>query len=113
MGGSGEVGSEAVLYLRISALGVPWAIVALAGQGYLRGAHDLRTPLLIVVCAHAANVVLEVLFVYGLHWGIAGSAWGTVIAQTGMGLAFVRALWRAPADTRRPSLSAVRPLLRV
>jgi putative MATE family efflux protein len=75
MGGRGEVADGAVLYLRLSALGVPWALVALAGQGYLRGAHDLRTPLVIVVCAHAANVVLELLFVYGFHWGLAGSAW--------------------------------------
>ena len=34
--------------------------------------------------------VLEVLFVYGFGWGLAGSAWGTVIAQAGMGAAFVR-----------------------
>jgi putative MATE family efflux protein len=113
MGGKGDVAGGAVLYLRISALGVPWALVALAGQGYLRGAHDLRTPLIIVVSAHAVNVVLELLFVYGFDWGLAGSAWGTVIAQTGMGLAFARALWRAPADARRPSREAMAPLLRV
>jgi putative MATE family efflux protein len=113
MGGRGEVADGAVLYLRLSALGVPWALVALAGQGYLRGAHDLRTPLIIVVLAHALNVVLEVLFVYGFRWGLAGSAWGTVIAQTGMGLAFAWALWRAPAADRRPSRTAMRPLLRV
>ena len=29
------------------------------------------------------NIVLEVLFVYGFGWGLAGSAWGTVIAQAG------------------------------
>ena len=41
-------------------------------------------------------------FVYGLHWGIAGSAWGTVIAQTGMGLALVTVLLvKARAGTAR------------
>ena len=44
---------------------------------------------MILVVAHAVNVVLELLFVYGFDWGLAGSAWGTVIAQVGMGLAFV------------------------
>ena len=44
MGGSGETARMAVSYLRISALGVPFAMVALAGQGFLRGVGNLRTP---------------------------------------------------------------------
>ena len=64
-------------------------MLASAGQGYLRGIGDLRTPLVILVVAHVVNVVLELLFVYGFDWGLAGSAWGTVIAQVGMGAAFV------------------------
>ena len=56
-------------------------MLASAGQGFLRGTGDLRTPLVILVVAHAVNVVLEVLFVYGFDWGLEGSAWGTVIAQ--------------------------------
>ena len=62
---------------------------------------------------NAANAVLEVLFVYGFGWGLAGSAWGTVIAQVGMGLAFLYWLLAHPADSRRPSWSTMRPLLRV
>ena len=113
MGGEGETARMAVSYLRISALGVPFAMVALAGQGFLRGVGNLRTPLAILVAANVANAVLEVLFVYGFGWGLAGSAWGTVIAQSGMGLAFVYWLLAAPADTRRPSWTTMRPLLRV
>jgi putative MATE family efflux protein len=116
MGGQGEVGEMAVTYLRISALGLPFAMIALAGQGFLRGIGDLRRPLVILVAANAANVVLEVLFVYGFGWGIAGSAWGTVLAQVGMGAAFVYELLRAPGgdpESRRPRPSAMRPLLKV
>src|SRR3712207_8175829 len=51
---------------------------------------DLRTPLVIVVVANAVNVVLNVVFIYGFDWGLAGSAWATVVAQAGMGAAFVR-----------------------
>jgi putative MATE family efflux protein len=111
MGGDGEVGDGAVLYLRIAALGAPAFMLAAAGQGYLRGMSDLRTPLVILVVAHAVNAVLEVLFVYGFGWGLAGSAWGTVIAQVGMGLAFVQVQRRA--GWARPSFAEMRPLMRV
>src|SRR3954468_23223751 len=111
MGGEGEVADGAVLYMRIAALGAPFFMLAAAGQGFLRGMSDLRTPLVILVTAHAVNAVLEVLFVYGFGWGLAGSAWGTVIAQVGMGLAFVQVQRRA--GWARPSLAEMRPLMRV
>jgi putative MATE family efflux protein len=111
MGGKGDVGDGAVLYLRIAALGAPFFMLAAAGQGYLRGMSDLRTPLVILVVAHTVNAVLEVLFVYGFDWGLAGSAWGTVIAQVGMGLAFVQVQRRA--GWARPSFAEMRPLMRV
>ena len=83
LGAHGQSGEYALTYFRIAALGLPAALIAIAGQGYMRGVSNLRRPLEIVVIANLANIVLEVLFVYGFHWGIAGSAWGTVIAQAG------------------------------
>jgi putative MATE family efflux protein len=94
MGGEGEAADHAVTYLRIAAVGFPAAFLALGGQGYLRGIADLRTPLLIVIAGNVVNVILEVLFVYGFDWGIAGSAWGTAIAQLAMGAAFVVVILR-------------------
>ncbi|MBA2384321.1 MAG: MATE family efflux transporter [Actinobacteria bacterium] len=111
MGGAGETADYAVTYLRIAALGLPFAFLALGGQGYLRGVADLRTPLLIVIAGNAANVVLELLFVYGFDWGIEGSAWGTVIAQAGMGGAFIWCLLRAARGDTRPSRRLMRRLL--
>jgi putative MATE family efflux protein len=113
LGGHGRSGDLALTYFRIAALGLPAALVTLAGQGYLRGVSNLRRPLVIVVLANAANLVLEVLFVYGFHWGIAGSAGGTAIAQAGMGIAFAAELLRPHAQSKRPSLREMQPMLRV
>jgi putative MATE family efflux protein len=113
LGAHGRSGAYALTYFRIGALGLPAALVALAGQGYLRGVSNLRRPLVIVVAANAANVVLELLFVYGFHWGIAGSAAGTAIAQAGMGVAFAVELLRPHAPSKRPSLRDMQPMLRV
>jgi len=113
LGGHGQSGHDALVYFRIAAVGLPAALVALGGQGYLRGVSNLRRPLEVVVVANLVNVALEVLFVYGFHWGIAGSAAGTAIAQGGMGIAFARDLLRPRAGSRRPSLLEMRPMVRV
>ena len=113
LGGHGRSGHFALVYFRIAALGLPAALIALAGQGYLRGVSNLRRPLEIVVAANLVNLVLELLFVYVFHWGISGSAAGTAIAQAGMGAAFVVELLRPRAPTRRPSLREMRPLFRI
>ena len=111
LGVEGDTADYAVTYMRIAALGLPFAFLALGGQGYLRGVADLRTPLVIVIAANAVNLVLEVLFVYGFDWGIEGSAWGTVIAQTGMGVAFIVVILRAAHGDARPVLALMRRLL--
>jgi putative MATE family efflux protein len=82
-GGTGAVTAQAVIYLRISLLGAPAMLAVLAGTGVLRGLQDTRTPLVVAVAANVVNVILNATFVLGLRWGIAGSAWGTAIAQTG------------------------------
>ena len=110
LGGEDHVADMAARYLRIASLGVPMALIALAGQGWLRGMSDLRTPLVIVVAANVANVVLEALFVYGFDWGLDGSAWGTVLAQLGMGAAFASVLLRTFAP---PHLARIRSLVSI
>jgi putative MATE family efflux protein len=113
LGAQGRSGDYALTYFRIAAPGLAAALIAVAGQGYMRGVSNLRRPFEIVVVANLANIVLEVLFVYDFHWGIAGSAAGTAIAQAGMGAAFVVELLRPHADSKRPSVREMRPMLRV
>ena len=82
MGADGAVKANALVYLRISLLGVPAMLVVLAGTGYLRGLQDTRTPLVVAVTTAGVNLVVEVVLIYGLGQGIGASALATVIAQT-------------------------------
>ena len=81
IGASPGVTQGAVTYLRISLLGAPAMLGVLAGTGVLRGLQDTRTPLAVAVGANLLNIMLNALLVLGLRWGLAGSAWGTVVAQ--------------------------------
>ena len=95
LGASPAVEPFAVTYLRFSLPGVPAMLVVLAATGVLRGLHDTRTPLVVAVAGAIANVVLNLVLVYGVGLGIAGSALGTVMAQVGMAAAFVVVVVRA------------------
>jgi len=85
-----DVRDFAVTYLRIASFGIPALLLMLAATGVLRGLQDTRTPLAVAVAANLANIVLNLTFVYGLGWGIAGSAIGTLVAQ---GLAAFVMVW--------------------
>ena len=62
--------------------------------GVLRGLQDTRTPLAVAVCASAVNLVVNAIFVLGLHWGLAGSAAGTAIVQNAAALAYLTVVAR-------------------
>jgi putative MATE family efflux protein len=113
IGADGAVLEFAVEYLRIAALGVPFVLIALSAQGVQRGAADYRTPLVILVASNLANLVIELVLVFGLHMGIAGAAWSTTIAQAGAGVAFLVVVRRrlAPARRRWPRWAEMAPLL--
>ncbi|RIK15854.1 MAG: MATE family efflux transporter [Acidobacteria bacterium] len=93
-GATPDATTEAVTYLRVSALGIPPMLLVLAATGVLRGLQDTRTPLVVAVAGFTTNALLSLLLVHGVGWGIAGAAWGTVVAQTGMAVALVTVVVR-------------------
>jgi putative MATE family efflux protein len=113
LGAHGAAAAGAVGYLRAAAVGLPFLYLGYVGNGHLTGLADTRTPLRIAVSANAANVAAEAIAVFGLHAGLLGSAWGTVMAQVAAAAWYARASSRrAAARPRRPGRSEVRRLLR-
>jgi len=105
------VAEHAASYLSWAFLGVTPLLVLLAGTGILRGLQDTRTPLVVAVAANLVNIVLNVVLVYGLDLGIAGSAIGTDLAQLGAAAAVVAVVVRAArreGASLRPDLPGIR-----
>ncbi|MBO9532377.1 MAG: MATE family efflux transporter [Solirubrobacteraceae bacterium] len=113
LGGDTPTAALAARYLQLAAIGVAAQLIAIAGQGWLRGREALGLALRLVVAAQLVNVVAELLLVYGLDLGLDGSAIGTVIAQLAMAAA---TLWlivreaRAARASRQPDWAALRGL---
>lgn len=87
---SAEVEALARVYLGIRIWGAPAAIGAYALTGWLIGMERSRGVLVLQLVTNGVNVVLSVSFVLGLHWGVAGVAAATLVAEW-TGLAF--GLW--------------------
>ncbi|MFF7767082.1 MATE family efflux transporter [Streptomyces massasporeus] len=110
-GASDAATPYAITYLRISVLGIPAMLVVLAATGVLRGLQDTKTPLYVAIAGFAANGALNAGLVYGAGLGIAGSAWGTVIAQCGMAAVYLAVVLRGARKhgaSLRPDAAGIR-----
>ncbi|MEV6165475.1 MATE family efflux transporter [Streptomyces sp. NPDC052052] len=110
-GASDTAAPYATTYLRISSLGIPAMLVVMAATGVLRGLQDTRTPLYVAIGGFAANGALNAGLVYGAGLGIAGSAWGTVIAQLAMASAYLIVVVRGArrhGASLRPDAAGIR-----
>ncbi len=76
-----------ILYLRIYFLGVPFVLILNMESNMLRSVGDSFSPFLYMVAGCVSNIVLDTVFVLLFHWGVAGVAIATVLAQVlNMGL---------------------------
>ena len=111
--GDTEVRHNALVYLRISLIGLPAMLAGLAGVGYLRGMQDTLRPLMVALMSAVGNLVLEVVLVHGLGYGIGASALSTVVAQTLAAAWYIH--WIRTAAARhgvglKPDLAMIRRL---
>lgn len=103
--------TQAITYLRISALGIPAMLLVQAATGLVRGLQDARLPLIVSVAGAVVNIPLNAALIFGAGLGVAGSAIGTVLAQWGMALALLWCVVRGAQAEHvplRPHLGQVR-----
>lgn len=72
---------DGVLYLKIYVFGLIFLMLYNVCTGIFTALGDSRMPLWFLLGSSAGNIVLDLLFVAKLHWGVAGVAWATFIAQ--------------------------------
>ena len=69
------------IYLRIRLLAAPAALANMVILGWLLGVQDARSPLYLLLLGNGLNMALDILFVFGFGFEVAGVAWATVIAE--------------------------------
>lgn len=91
---------DAVLYLRVFSVGMPFMIIYNFASAILRSVGDTRHPFYSLAIACCVNLVFDLFFVAGLGMGVDGVAWGTVIAQVFNAGYMIRCLMREKSDVR-------------
>ncbi|WP_433716630.1 MATE family efflux transporter [Nocardia sp. CA-084685] len=97
--GGGDIAGQALVWVRIALFGVPLILIAMAGNGWLRGVQETRRPLLFVVAGLLVSGVLCPTLVHGLlgapRLELAGSAVANAAGQSVTAGLFLTALLRA------------------
>ena len=80
-GATERVMPYALTYTGITALGIPFLIVSIAGGHLIRADRSPMIAMLFVLIGAIINTILDPLFIFTFDMGIAGGAWATVIGQ--------------------------------
>ena len=76
-----DILDDAVLYLQVYFVGMPFAMIYNFIAAILRGKGDTKRPLYVLMFAGAFNVALNLILVAGFGMGAAGAAIATISAQ--------------------------------
>lgn len=102
-----EIMGDSALYLRIYFGGIIATLIYNVGSGIMRAVGDSRRPLYYLIVCCFLNIFLDLLFVVGFHWGIAGAAVATILSQAVSAALVLRAL-RTSYEMLRLELREIR-----
>lgn len=76
-----NITTDGILYLKIYVFGMIFLMLYNVCTGVFTALGDSKTPLYFLLGSSAGNIILDLIFVAQFHWGVAGVAWATFIAQ--------------------------------
>lgn len=80
-GATDSVMPYALQYTRITAVGMPLLIMTNATSNLIRADGSPRYSMTCMLLGAILNTILDPVFIFLFHWGVAGAAWATVIGQ--------------------------------
>ncbi|MEE8170014.1 MAG: MATE family efflux transporter [Phycisphaerae bacterium] len=116
---SGPMADMIVTFLYIEATVLVIEAVTFVGAACLRGAGDTRTPMVVLGVVNLVNMAVSWLLAFAFDFGIAGIAWGTVMARVVGGAMMMYVLTVRHAELRvspvgmRTDRTMIRRVLRI
>lgn len=105
-----EVSALAAQWLRHACPVIPAALIVMAGNGWMRGVQDTRTPFIFTLCGVIPAAIAVPIFVR--HYGFIGSAWANVLGESIIAFLFIIALIRSKSHIKiygwKPQWSLIR-----
>ena len=80
-GATAENLSYAVSYSRIIALGMPFQVITTGMSNLIRADGSPKYSMTCMLIGAVINVILDPVFIFIFHLGVAGAAWATIIGQ--------------------------------
>ena len=110
----GEVEPQVMKYSRqyfiISAISYPFIALYDDGSSIFRAQENSKTPMMISLCANILNLILNILFVWGFHMEVIGSATATMLSRAFSMIAVLFLLRRPELIIRLRGYLGIRPI---
>lgn len=99
-GATDQILPYAIEYMRPIFYGTLWAIMAPAFNNLIRAEGAARFAMMVMILSAVTNIILDPIFIYSLHMGIAGAAIATVISQFGAAAVVLFYFWSGRSSVR-------------
>lgn len=80
-GATEDIFAYAVTYTRITTLGMPFLVIMNGMSNLARADGSPFFSMITMLVGAVINTVLDPIFIFVFHWGVAGAAWATIIGQ--------------------------------